>query len=83
MDSSKCIGRGIFEYTCALEKENNMNLLCSRIRVVRVIPMFNFALACRLCEDAKCVTVCPEKALFQLEQTRIIIVEEKKCKGCD
>jgi carbon-monoxide dehydrogenase iron sulfur subunit len=84
VDPSKCTGCGICEYACALEKEkNNMNPLRSRIRVVRVTPMFNFALACRFCEDAKCVTACPEKALFQSEQTGIIMVEEKKCKGCD
>jgi Fe-S-cluster-containing hydrogenase component 2 len=46
-------------------------------------PIFNFALSCRFCEDAKCVTACPEKALFQLEQTGIIMIDEKKCKGCD
>jgi Fe-S-cluster-containing hydrogenase component 2 len=45
--------------------------------------MFNFALACRFCEDAKCVTACPEKALSQCELTGIIMVKEKKCKGCD
>jgi Fe-S-cluster-containing hydrogenase component 2 len=45
--------------------------------------MFNFALACRFCEEAKCVTACPEKALSQSEQTGIIMIEEKNCKGCD
>jgi len=83
VDPSKCTGCGICEYVCALEKENNMNPLRSRIRVVRMTPMFNFALTCRFCEDAKCVTACPEKALFQSGQTGIIMVEENKCKGCD
>jgi carbon-monoxide dehydrogenase iron sulfur subunit len=84
VNPSKCTGCGICEYACALEKEeNNMNPLRSRIRVVRMTPMFNFALACRFCEDAKCVTACPEKALAQSEQTGIIMVKEKKCKGCD
>jgi len=46
-------------------------------------PLFNFALACRFCEDAKCVTACPEKALSQAENTGIIMVSDKKCKGCD
>ena len=84
VDPSKCTGCGICEYACALEKEeNNMNPIRSRIRVVRMTPMFNFALACRSCEDAKCVTACPEKALSQSEQKGIIMVKEKKCKGCD
>ena len=84
VDPSKCTGCGICEYACALEKgEAVWNPIKSRIRVVRVTPLFNFALACRFCEDAKCVTACPEKALTQCEKTGILIVNEKKCKGCD
>jgi carbon-monoxide dehydrogenase iron sulfur subunit len=84
VDPSKCTGCGICEYACTVEKEeNNLNPIRSRIRVVRMTPMFNFALACRSCEDAKCVTACPEKALSQSEQTGTIMVKEKKCKGCD
>lgn len=83
VDPSKCTGCGICEYACALEKEDSVNPLRSRIRVVRMTPMFNFALACRSCEDAKCVTACPEDALSQCENTGIIMVKENKCKGCD
>ena len=84
VDPSKCTGCGICEYACALEKEENtLNPLRSRIRVVRMTPLFNFALACRFCEDAKCVTACPEDALSQCEKTGIIMVKEHKCKGCD
>jgi carbon-monoxide dehydrogenase iron sulfur subunit len=84
VNPSKCTGCGICEYACALEKEKDtMNPIRSRIRVVRMTPMFNFALACRSCEDAKCVTACPEKALTQQAQTGIIMVKEKHCKGCD
>ena len=84
VDPSKCTGCGICEYACTLEKEeNNTNPIRSRIRVVRMTPLFNFALACRFCEDAKCVTACPENALSQYEKTGIIMVKEKKCKGCD
>jgi len=84
VDPSKCTGCGICEYACTLEKEeNNLNPIRSRIRVIRMTPLFNFALACRFCEDAKCVTACPEKALSQSEQTGIIMVKKEKCKGCD
>jgi carbon-monoxide dehydrogenase iron sulfur subunit len=84
VDPSKCTGCGICEYACALEKEEEpLNPLHSRIRVVRMTPMFNFALACRFCDDAKCVTACPEGALSQAEETGAIMVKEKKCKGCD
>jgi Fe-S-cluster-containing hydrogenase component 2 len=84
VDPAKCTGCGICEYACSQEKgETAMNPLRSRIRVVRMKPLFNVALACRACEDAKCVTSCPEKALSQAENTGIIMVSEKKCKGCD
>jgi Fe-S-cluster-containing hydrogenase component 2 len=46
-------------------------------------PLFNVALSCRFCEDAKCVTACPEKALSQHEASGILMVSENKCKGCD
>lgn len=84
VDPSKCTGCGICEYACSQEKgEANWNPLRSRIRLVRMKPLFNFALACRFCEDAKCVTACPEKAISQSENTGILMVSEKKCKGCD
>ena len=84
VDPSKCTGCGICEYACSQEKgEEFWNPLRSRIRIVRMKPLFNFALACRACEDAKCVTACPEKALAQSENTGILMVKESKCKGCD
>ncbi|MCW4006669.1 MAG: 4Fe-4S dicluster domain-containing protein [Candidatus Bathyarchaeota archaeon] len=84
VDPSKCTGCGICEYTCSQEKgEEVWNPLYSRIRVVRMKPLFNFALTCRACDDAKCVTACPEKALSQCEETGALMVNEKKCKGCD
>lgn len=84
VDPSKCTGCGICEYACTLEKgETVWNPLLSRIRVVRMTPLFNFALACRNCEDAQCVKACPEKALSQCENTGILMVKEKACKGCD
>jgi Fe-S-cluster-containing dehydrogenase component len=84
VDPSKCTGCGICEYACTLEKDEAVsNPLRSRIRTVRMMPMFNFALACRFCEDAACVKACPEKALVQSEKTGILMVKEKQCKGCD
>jgi anaerobic carbon-monoxide dehydrogenase iron sulfur subunit len=84
VDPSKCTGCGICEYACTLEKgESVWNPLRSRIRVVRMTPLFNFALACRSCDDAQCVKACPEKALLQCEDTGVLMVKEKACKGCD
>jgi Fe-S-cluster-containing hydrogenase component 2 len=84
VDPSRCIGCGLCEFVCTLEKgEQIWNPICSRIRVVRMVPMFNFALSCRGCDDARCVKACPEKAIVQSETNRLLIIDEKKCKGCD
>ncbi|MCK5628809.1 4Fe-4S dicluster domain-containing protein [Candidatus Bathyarchaeota archaeon] len=84
VDPDKCTGCGICEYACTLEKDEKVwNPLRSRIRVIHMAPLFNFALACRFCEDAKCVVACPEKALSQSEDTGILMVNKKRCKGCD
>jgi Fe-S-cluster-containing hydrogenase component 2 len=83
VDPSKCTGCGICEYACTLEKGETGNPLRSRIRIIRMMPLVNFALTCRFCEDAPCVKACPEKALFQSEKTGMLMVKEKQCKGCD
>jgi len=83
VDPAKCTGCGICEYACSQEKGDAWSPLRSRIRVVRMRPLLNFSLACRSCEDAKCVTACPEKALKQSEHTGVLVVDEKKCEGCD
>jgi len=46
-------------------------------------PVFNFALTCRGCHDARCVKACPERAISQSEVNSLLIIDEKKCKGCD
>jgi anaerobic carbon-monoxide dehydrogenase iron sulfur subunit len=84
VDPGKCIGCGICEYACTVEKgEGVWNPMRSRIRVVRMAPVFNFALTCRGCNDAKCVKACPERAISQSESTGLLIIDESKCKGCD
>ena len=84
VDPGKCLGCGICEYACTVEKgEGIWNPLRSRIRVVRMAPVFNFALTCRGCKDARCVKACPERALSQSETTGLLIIDQNKCKGCD
>ncbi len=83
VDPTKCTGCGICEYTCTLEKGENTNPIRSRIRIVRMTPLLNFALTCRFCEDPQCVKACPEKALAQSEKTGILIFKDKQCNGCD
>jgi Fe-S-cluster-containing hydrogenase component 2 len=63
--------------------EKVWNPTLSRIRVVRMKPVLNFALSCRFCDDARCVKACPERAIMQAEGTGILVIDEAKCKGCD
>ena len=79
---SKCVGCCVCEYVCSMEHEGAYNPTESRIRVVRLNPFVNVAIACRLCEDPQCVIACPREALTQSEKTGVIIVDEENCNGC-
>jgi len=81
-DQEKCTGCGICELACSATKDKNFNPLASRIRVIKIDPFIDVALACRFCEDAPCVASCPRDALEQSQETGIIIVDEGKCTGC-
>jgi len=81
-DPEKCVGCAVCEYACSFEKEKLYNPLKSRIRVVRLHPLVNLSVTCRLCEDPPCVAACPRDALKQSEETGVIMVDEDKCNGC-
>lgn len=65
-----------------MEHEKTYNPTKSRIRVIRLNPFVNLAVACRLCEDPGCVTACPREVLSQSENTGVILVDEEMCNGC-
>ena len=81
-DPNKCVGCCVCEYACSMVKEKTFNPTKSRIRAVRLNPLVNLAITCRLCEDPPCVTACPRDALTQSEETGIIMVDEEACNGC-
>lgn len=80
-DPSKCIGCGLCELACVIEKEKSLDATKSRIKVVHLGPLANMAVACRLCENAPCVRACPREALWQ-DEKGIIRVEDEKCDIC-
>jgi carbon-monoxide dehydrogenase iron sulfur subunit len=82
-DPSKCTGCGICEYACTQEKNERWDPLKSRIRVIRLTPMLNTTLSCRFCKDAPCAKACQEKAITQAEKTGLLIIDQRKCNGCD
>jgi indolepyruvate ferredoxin oxidoreductase alpha subunit len=81
-DNEKCVGCDICEYACSFEKEKIFNPLKSRIRSIRINQTFNTAVTCKACLNAPCINACPENAISQTENGTIVI-DEKKCKGCD
>jgi len=81
-DPDKCVGCGVCEYVCSMQKKHPFNPLYSRIRFVRVYPIVNLGMTCRLCEDAPCVIACPRKALEQSKENGVILVDKDKCDGC-
>jgi Fe-S-cluster-containing hydrogenase component 2 len=81
-DPEKCTGCKICELVCSGIKEGSFNPLLSRIRTVKIEPSIDMSIACRLCEDPKCIKSCPRKALKKDEETNVIVVNEEECDGC-
>ena len=81
-DPIKCVGCQLCEYVCSFTKTGEYNSYRSRIRTVRVDEVLITAIACRTCENAPCVVVCPRDALTQDAEKGIIRVDSTKCDGC-
>jgi len=81
-DPNLCVGCQLCEYICSYTKTGEYNSYRSRIRTVRVNEVLITAIACRTCENAPCVIVCPRDALTQDTVTGIIDVNAAKCDGC-
>jgi carbon-monoxide dehydrogenase iron sulfur subunit len=82
VNPEKCVGCGICELACSQEKEDTLNPLKSRIRIIRGPPFIHLATTCRQCEDTPCIRACPKEALHQSEGTGAVLVDQEKCDGC-
>lgn len=78
----KCTGCGVCELVCALKREKVYDPQRSRIKILRLYRLVNMSIACKLCENAPCVTACPLDCLVQSEKTGVILVNEDKCDCC-
>jgi electron transport protein HydN len=67
---------------CSYTKTGEYNTYRSRIRTVRVDEVLITAMACRTCDNAPCVTACPQDALSQDPATGIIHINAQKCDAC-
>ncbi len=81
-DPDLCTGCQTCEFACSAAKEGVFDPLHSRIRHVRIEPATALAVACRLCEDAPCVTACPRRALTRDATSGLIRVDNDRCDGC-
>lgn len=82
-DSKLCDGCQVCEYACAAEKEGAFATQLSRIKNVRIEPIWMLSIACRACAEPACVKVCPrEGALAQVEKNGLVRVDNNKCDGC-
>ena len=65
-----------------MEKTGDFDSSKSRIRLVRLHPLFNVGVVCKLCDDPVCVKACHKDAMSQSIETGAINVENEKCDGC-
>ena len=86
-----CIGCRLCEIHCQVEHSSSRNILkafrderedlVSRVNVEES-GYLSFALQCRHCEDAPCISACMTGAMHRDPDTGAVISDEDKCVGC-
>ena len=90
-EEEKCMGCGLCEVHCVVQhslskdmvkaynKEKNRPI--SRIRLEVSKPV-SFAIQCRHCADAPCVSACLSGAMRKDQETGLVTHNKDKCIGC-
>ncbi len=81
-NTDECTGCRICEYVCSAVNHNKLNPRLSRIKTIRIDPVFDLALSCRKCDNPDCINVCARNAIVQDKETQLIEIDEDKCDGC-
>jgi carbon-monoxide dehydrogenase iron sulfur subunit len=86
-----CMGCGLCEVHCAVQHSLSKDMIkayneeenrpVSRVRL-EVSKPISFAIQCRHCEDAPCVTACLSGAMRKDNKTGLVIHDKAKCIGC-
>jgi anaerobic carbon-monoxide dehydrogenase iron sulfur subunit len=86
-----CMGCGLCEVYCTVQHSKTKDLVkaynnekpkpISRLRLELNKPI-SFAIQCRNCEEAPCVTACLSGAMRKNEETGLVTHESEKCIGC-
>lgn len=90
VDAAKCLACGSCEIQCAVERNSVSRTLFEAAKEdpkpsanVAVVggKDLAFALQCRHCEDARCISACPGGAM-QRDEHGVVFVDANKCCGC-
>jgi len=82
---NKCVNCGACSAACNLYNEWDVkprNVYSYNYQLLYDLPLINISLACNHCEKAACMKGCPSGAFSINNQTRAVILDEKKCLGC-
>ena len=76
----ECMGCHACEVAC--KQEHSLGVGPRVVRVLERAPFFK-PLFCHHCDDAPCALACPEDAITIDPKTKVVLVNEDKCNGCD
>lgn len=83
---SACTGCRACSLACALSHEEQVELERTRIRVHKSFPEVKTPVFkpvfCRMCRNARCVVACPTGALYEDEETGLVVLNAELCNGC-
>ena len=77
-----CSGCETCQLMCSLEKTGAFNPKKSRVKVLPLAVGVTIPVTCQQCEDPACQKACPEKAIVPHPKLNLVVVDEKKCTGC-
>jgi NADPH-dependent glutamate synthase beta subunit-like oxidoreductase/NAD-dependent dihydropyrimidine dehydrogenase PreA subunit len=80
LNEDECMGCHACEVAC--KQEHGLGVGPRVIRVIERAPYFK-PLFCHHCEDAPCALACPEDAITIDPKTKVVLVDEEKCNGCE
>lgn len=81
-----CTGCRACTIACALSHEQQGEIYRARIRVHKRMPEIETPVFkpayCRMCRNARCVVACPTGALYEDEETGLVVLDGELCNGC-